>query len=63
MRTMPDPLEEATAALRTIRGGGANLDAKRAVDLLEGAGCTSVLVAAPEAPGPLELIVGQRPAD
>ena len=39
----PDPFAEATATLRTIRGGGFDLDGKRAVELLEQAGCKSVL--------------------
>jgi hypothetical protein len=48
--------------LRTIRGGGFDLDAKRAADLLERAGCTSVHTAPRMGPAPLELVLGQRPA-
>ena len=60
-RPAPDPLVEATATLRTIRGGGFDLDAKRAMELLEQVGCESVHVA-PTAPSvPLELVIGQRP--
>jgi hypothetical protein len=62
MRPIPDPVAEAVAALRTIRGGGANLDTKRAVDLLESSGCTSVHTAPPTGPTPLEFVLGQRPA-
>lgn len=58
----PDPLAEATARLRTIRGGGFALDTKRAVELLEHAGCTSVHAAPRVGPAPLELILGQKPA-
>lgn len=57
-----DPLADATSALRTIRGGGFDLDTKRAVELLENAGYDSVHSAPPPGPVPLELIVGQKPA-
>jgi hypothetical protein len=60
-RPAPDPLVEATATLRTIRGGGCDLEAKRAVELLEQTGCESVHVVQPSGPVPLELILGQRP--
>jgi SAM-dependent methyltransferase len=60
-RAAPDPLVEATAMLRTIRGGGVDLDSKRAVELLEQAGCESVHVAPTPPSVPLELIIGQRP--
>lgn len=62
MRTMPDPLAEAVATLRTIRAGGSVLDGKRATELLEGSGCTSVHTAAPQGPAPMEFILGQKPA-
>lgn len=58
----PDPLAEATTNLRTIRGGGFDLDAKRAAELLQRAGCTTVHAAPRMGPAPLELILGQRPA-
>jgi SAM-dependent methyltransferase len=57
----PDPLAEATGALRTIRGGGFDLDAKRATVLLQQAGCASVHAAPRMGPVPLELILGQKP--
>jgi SAM-dependent methyltransferase len=57
----PDPLAEATGVLRTIRGGGADLDTSRAIELLEKAGCTSVHAAPRVGPAPLELVVGQKP--
>ena len=60
-RSAPDPLVESTATLRTIRGGGTDLDSKRAVELLEQAGCHEVQVVQPSVPMPLELIIGQRP--
>jgi len=62
MRTMPNPLAEATQALETIRFGGANLDTKRAEELLTKAGCVDVHAAPPAGPSPLELVLGQRPA-
>ena len=55
----PDPLAEAVGRLRTIRGGGAALDTKRCVDLLEGVGCTEIR-ALPAPGAPLEFIVGQK---
>jgi SAM-dependent methyltransferase len=61
MRPIPDPLAEAVASLRTLRGGGANIDTKRAIDLLESAGCGSVHAAPPNGPAPLEFVLGQRP--
>ena len=61
MRPAPDPVAEATAALRTIRGGGCTLDARRAIDLLDDAGCSAVHAAPPAGPTPLELVLGQRP--
>jgi SAM-dependent methyltransferase len=59
-RPPPDPLAGSTATLRTIRGGGCDLDSKRAVELLEQVGCRSVEVVQPSLPMPLELIIGQR---
>jgi predicted O-methyltransferase YrrM len=61
IRTSPDPLAEATQALETIRFGGANLDTKRAQELLTQAGCVDVHAAPPAGPAPLELVLGQRP--
>jgi SAM-dependent methyltransferase len=59
----PDPLADATAALRWIRGGGTLLDADRAAKLLADAGFDAVHVATPPGPVPLELVLGQRPVD
>jgi hypothetical protein len=61
MRPAPEPLAEAVGALRTLRGGGTTIDAKRAAELLEQAGCTDVHVPPPAGPSPLELVLGQRP--
>ena len=61
-RTPADPLVAAIDNLRCTRGGGCVLEVKRALELLEHAGCTDVHVAAPTSPAPLELILGQRPA-
>jgi SAM-dependent methyltransferase len=61
MRPSPDPLTEATAALRTTRSGGYNLDAGRAAHLLEHAGCRDVHTP-PEMRGAaaMEFVLGRR---
>jgi hypothetical protein len=57
----PAPLAAAVSSLRTIRGGGMELDAKRATELLEQAGCTAIETV--RRPGiPMEFIIGQKPA-
>jgi SAM-dependent methyltransferase len=60
MAPPPDPLAQATFALRTIRGGGAEFDAKRLVTSLETVGCTAVRVLPRQGPAPLEYVIGQR---
>ncbi len=60
MAPPPDPLAQATFALRTIRGGGAEFDAKRLITSLETAGCTAVRVLPRQGPAPLEYVIGQR---
>ena len=59
--TPADPVADATAALRTIRGGGFALDSKYAVELLDQAGFTSVHAAPRVGPAPLELVLGRKP--
>ena len=61
MASPPDPLAEATTALRIIRGGGADFGAKRLTAALEDAGCASVRVLPRQGPAPLEYVIGQRP--
>lgn len=61
MAPPPDPLAQATTTLRTVRGGGAEFDAKRLTAELESAGCTAVRVLPHQGPVPLEYIIGQRP--
>ena len=61
MRTAPDPLAQALTGFRTVRGGGTDLDPKRAAELLGNAGCADVHVAAAPPVAPLELILGRRP--
>jgi SAM-dependent methyltransferase len=61
MAPPPDPLAQATSALRTIRGGGAEFDAKRLVAALETVGCVAVRVLPRQGPVPLEYVIGQRP--
>jgi SAM-dependent methyltransferase len=57
----PDPLVAATSLLRTVRGGGSEMSAEEATDLLESAGFAAVGVAV--APGmPMQFVTGQRPA-
>lgn len=58
----PDPLAQAVSALRTIRGGGADFDAKRLAAALESAGCTAVRVVPRQSPVPMEYVIGQRAA-
>jgi SAM-dependent methyltransferase len=62
MAPPPDPLAQATSALRTVRGGGAEFDAKRLIAALETVGCTAVRVLPRQGPAPLEYVIGHRPA-
>jgi len=62
MAPPPDPLAQTTSALRTIRGGGAEFDAKRLATALETAGCAAVRILPRQGPAPLEYVIGQRPA-
>ncbi|HKC82618.1 MAG TPA: class I SAM-dependent methyltransferase [bacterium] len=61
MRTATDPLAQALNVFRTVRGGGTDLDPKRAVELLQNAGCADVQVASAPPVAPLELILGRGP--
>ena len=61
MAPPPDPLAQVVTALRTIRSGGAEFDAKRLVSALGEAGCTAVRVLPRTGPVPLEYVIGQRP--
>jgi SAM-dependent methyltransferase len=61
MAPPPDPLARAVSTLRTIRGGGADFDAKRLVDALDAVGCTAVRVLPRQGPAPMEYVIGQRP--
>jgi len=58
----PQPLGEATMALRTIRSGGCVLDVERASALLEDAGCAAVHRLETATPMPVGFVLGQRPA-
>jgi hypothetical protein len=60
MAPPPDPLAQATFALRTIRGGGAEFDAKRLITSLEAVGCVGVRALPRQGPAPLEYVIGQR---
>ena len=63
MASPPDPLAQAVTTLRTIRGGGADFDAKRLVAALEAVGCTAVRVVRVvrrQGPGPMEYVIGRR---
>ncbi len=61
LAALPDPLAEATLALRTIRSGGASLDAAGLMAKLEQAGFTGIRVLPRISRAPVELVVGQRP--
>ena len=61
MAPPPDPLAQAVSALRTIRAGGTDFDAKRLVAALEAVGCTAVRVVPRQGPVPMEYVIGQRP--
>ncbi len=61
-RRPPDALGQATMALRTIRSGGADLDPKQAIELLDNAGCTAIRSLEPNGPAPITFVIGQRPA-
>ena len=60
MAPPPDPLAQAVSTLRTIRGGGADFDAKRLAAALEAAGCTAVRAVPRQGPAPLDYIIGRR---
>ena len=60
MASPPDPLAQAVSTLRTIRGGGADFDAKRLVAALEAADCTAVRVVPRQGPAPMEYVIGRR---
>ena len=60
MAPPPDPLAQATFALRTIRGGGAEFDAKRLITGLETAAARPSGSSPRQDPSPLEYVIGQR---
>jgi 2-polyprenyl-3-methyl-5-hydroxy-6-metoxy-1,4-benzoquinol methylase len=60
MAPAPDPLAEAVTNLRTVRGGGADFDAKRLSAALADARSTSIRTLPRSGPAPLEYVVGQR---
>ena len=62
LRSLPSPLAEATGTLRTIRGGGCDLDTKRLSELLDGIASTEVHAVVPTGNVPLELVLGRRPS-
>jgi SAM-dependent methyltransferase len=62
MAPPPDPVAEATSALRSIRSGGADFDAKRLTEALEAAGFCSAHALPRLGPAPMEYVIGQRPA-
>jgi len=61
MAPPPDPVAEATTALRTIRSGGSQLEAKRLCSALEAAGCQGVRALPRRGSAPMEYVIGQRP--
>jgi GMC oxidoreductase/Sodium/hydrogen exchanger family len=60
MAPPPDPLAQAVSMLRTIRGGGADFDAKRLAAALDAVGCTAVRVVPRQGPAPMEYVIGRR---
>ena len=60
MEGPPNPLGQAVMTLRTVRGGGAQLDAKRATELLEAAGFSEVREAPKTAGVPVGLVIGTK---
>jgi SAM-dependent methyltransferase len=60
MNVPPSPLAEAMTILRTVRSGGAQLDAKRASELLETAGFADVHEAPSTGAAPVSLVIGTK---
>jgi SAM-dependent methyltransferase len=60
MQGPPSPLALAVATLRTVRSGGAQLDAKRAIELLENAGFADVYEVPKETPIPVGLVIATK---
>jgi precorrin-6B methylase 2 len=58
----PDALAAAVGALRTVRGGGEDLDPKQGVALLEQHGFESADLVTFPPPVPIVLVVGTKPA-
>jgi SAM-dependent methyltransferase len=58
----PDALPQAVMTLRTRRGGGFDLDTKRAEEILADAGCGSIRTIELPSPAPLRFVIGKRPA-
>ena len=56
----PSPLAHAVATLRTVRSGGVQLDAKRAIELLGDAGFADVQEVPKETPIPVGLVLGTK---
>ena len=56
----PDPLAEALAELRTVRGGGTLLSDDEAVALLQQGGLAKVRAVPSDWPAPIRFIAGQR---
>ena len=56
----PEPLAEALADLRTVRGGGTPLSDDEAVALLEGGGLSKVRSVPSDWPTPIRFVAGQQ---
>lgn len=57
-----DPLAEALADLRTVRGGGTPLSDEEAVAMLEEGGLADVRAVPSDWPAPIRFVAGRRPA-
>ena len=60
MASPPDPLAQAVSTLRTVRGGGADFNAKHLVAALEAVGCTAVRVLPRQGPAPMQYVIGRK---
>jgi protein-L-isoaspartate O-methyltransferase len=60
MASPPDPLAEATTALRIMRSGGTDFDTKHLSAALEDVGCVDVRVLPRRPASPMEYVIGKR---
>lgn len=56
---IPDPLAQATTALRTLRAGGCDVSVERVCELLQAAGCSTAEPLERPWPLPVQFVVGR----